>query len=182
MWPGADVDVRNVGASHVYLHGWDLFTDQERERLLANLDSTPQHMGLDTATRATLKSRANASRNGRKASVVYTDPDTATALIEQVARDSKYPDRTRAALYVMYCCGMSAAQLCQVQRKNLVTTDNTMLLLTKGYIYVLTPTVRELVERWLPHATKPDRPFARLNASLQQYNFLAETYQNAKSN
>ena len=183
LWPETDIDPARVGLSHVYLTGWDKLTPAERTQLFAKLKAWPDHIGLSALVKAYVVP-TSAVRRARTAPPVYTPADAAIAYIDAAVDAAKPAMRTRlrAALTLMYSCGMTGTQLAALDNESFVTKADGMLLVTPGYVYVLTPGVRSVVAAWLAECPTPQRPFSRMVRMLNQHKFLSESYSVAQSN
>jgi hypothetical protein len=183
LWPGIEIDPKYVGLSHVYFAGWDKLPADEKSRMFAKLHRWPEHIGLCPLVKSYVQPVA-VGRKARTSTPVYTPADAALAYIDQQVDAAKpaMRQRLRAALLLMYTCGLTHVVTAALTGEAFVTTSEGMLLVTPGYIYVLTPIVRDAVRDWLAVCPTPAKPFARTLRVLTQHKFLTESYAVAQSN
>jgi hypothetical protein len=184
-WPTEHVNPALVTVAHIYLLSWDKYTDAERSKLFSRLSHLPTHLGLSTAPVA-VQAGAQARRPSKKLKSrrKFIAHDDALAYIERIAQEhpESRRDKIRVALMLMYTCGITPGVLTSLPGNAFVPMGDAMLLVTKSYIYVLTPTMRAMAEQWLAQCATPDRPFGRIHKYITQHAEIAESYDAAQSN
>lgn len=180
VWPTEDLNLRLVTASHFYYTVWQELTAQERGSIVQTITRYPENLGIAPALRERFPAAGGRKRKVEKDR--FTTPEDAAVYIERIASEHRHPEKWRAALYLMYTCGMSPGLLVTLSTDDFVEMGGACVLVTGGYLYVLTPTVREIVERWLAITPTPERVFSRMRRPLAPHEFLTSSYALAKSN
>lgn len=179
IWgPDAHIKQGFFGLCHVYLLGKGL-EPAERSSVLNEVQRLSArgpnaHMGISHLYDKEVKPRAD--RKARTEQRKFVHPDEALIVINRAAEENRNTEQVRCGLMLMYMCGLSYAVVANLRSEDFLSHAGHLLLHGGGSLYVLTPSLRAVVEAWLAAAPVPERPFARMCRRFKPYAFLSESY------
>lgn len=119
--------------------------------------------------------RPEKSRNVRKEvreTKQFVAPDDMITLIGQ-----QDDPGVRAALGLMYSCGMSPSAVARLDRRDFFPYRNGLCVYAARNLYFLAPAVKLLVQEWLSAAVDKRKPFKGLLQRLTPFTYVTKSFE-----
>lgn len=130
------------------------------------------HVGLNPLFETLRPEKSRNIRKEVRETKQFVSPDDMLVLIGQQESPAM-----RAALGLMYSCGMSPSAVARMAREDVFPYRNGLCVYSARNLYFLSPAVKLLVEEWLRAAVDQRKPFKGLLPQLTPYAYITKSFE-----